>query len=67
MSWVIDSTDSEIDAFYRNVIPEGQLISLGDVGIVHTDTIEYEVEIEAFEDASGNNVYTYTDDGQTTP
>jgi hypothetical protein len=66
MSWVIDSTDSEFDAFYRNVIPEGQLISLGDVVIVHTDTIEYEVEIEAFEDASGNNVYTYTDDGQTT-
>ena len=63
-SWVIDTTDSELDAFYRNYIPEGQIISVGDVKVVHTDTIMYEVELEAFADASGNHVYTYTDDGQ---
>lgn len=63
-SWVIDTTDSELDAFYRNYIPEGQIITVGDVTVVHTDTIMYEVELEAFPDASGNNVYTYTDDGQ---
>ncbi|CKH13872.1 hypothetical protein PXH78_26960 [Mycolicibacterium smegmatis] len=64
MSWVIDTTDSELNAFYRNYIPDGQIISVGDVTIVHTDTIMYEVELEAFEDASGNHVYTYTDNGQ---
>jgi len=63
-SWVIDTTDSELDAFYRNYIPEGQIITVGDVVVVHTDTIMYEVEMEAFADASGNHVYTYTDDGQ---
>jgi hypothetical protein len=66
MSWVIDTTDSELDAFYRNYIPDGQITSVGDVTIVHTDTIQYEVTLEAFADASGNHVYTYTDDGQTT-
>lgn len=64
LSWVIDTTDTELDAFYRNYIPDGQLITVGDVVVVHTDTIMYEVEIEAFADASGNHVYTYTDDGQ---
>lgn len=64
MTWVIDTTDSELGALYRNAIPDGQIISVGDVVIVHTDTIMYEVELEVFEDASGNHVYTYTDDGQ---
>lgn len=63
-SWVIDTTDTELDAFYRNYIPEGQIITVGDVVVVHTDTIMYEVELEAFADASGNHVYTWTDDGQ---
>lgn len=63
-SWVIDTTDTELDAFYRNYIPEGQIITVGDVVVVHTDTIMYELELEAFADAAGNHVYTYTDDGQ---
>lgn len=66
LSWVIDTTDSELNAFFRNYIPDGQIISVGDVKVVHTDTIMYEVELEAFADASGNHVYTYTDDGQVT-
>lgn len=64
-TWIIDTTDSELEAFYRSYIPEGQIMTLSDVKVVHTDTIEYEVELEAFQDASGNHVYTYTDDGQT--
>lgn len=62
-SWVIDTMDEGLNAFYRNYIPLGQVISVGDVTVVHTDTIAYEVELEAFADASGNHVYTYTDDG----
>lgn len=64
MSWVIDTTDTEMNAFYRNYVPDGQIISVGDVKVVHTDTIMYEVELEAFGDPSGNHVYTYTDNGQ---
>lgn len=59
MSWVIDTIDG--DASLRSVIPNGQIISTGDVQIVHTDTIEYEVTIECFEDEDGNNILTYTD------
>lgn len=63
-SWVIDTTDSGLKAFYRNYIPIGQINSVGDVTIVHTDTIAYEVELEAYRDAAGNFAYTYADDGQ---
>lgn len=66
MSWVIDTTDSELDAFYRNYIPDGKVTSVGDIKIVHTDTIEYKLTIECFEDANGDNIITFTDDGQKT-
>ncbi|SHU53908.1 phage tail tube protein [Mycobacteroides abscessus] len=67
LSWVIDTQDSELGAKYRNYIPDGQITELGDVTIVHTDTIEYEITIEAFENAQGDNIITFTDDGQLTP
>lgn len=66
MSWVIDTTDTELDAKYRNVIPDGQITEVGDVTIVHSDTISYEVTVKCFKDADGNYVYLYTDDGQVT-
>lgn len=65
-SWVIDTADSEFGARYRNYIPDGQITEVGDVQLVHTDVIAYEVTLTAFEDASGNHVYTYTDNGQKT-
>lgn len=66
MSWIIDTTDSELGALYRNVIPDGQITEVSDVTIVHSDTISYEITVKCFKDASGNYVYTYTDDGQAT-
>jgi hypothetical protein len=66
LSWVIDSTDTELEAYYRNYIPIGQLITLGDVVIVHSDTIEYDVELEVFEDLTGVHIHTWTDNGQKT-
>ena len=66
LTWCVDSTDSELDAFYRNYVPIGQVMTVGDVKIVHTDTIEYSLEMEAFPDASGQHVYLLTDDGQST-
>ena len=49
---------------YRTYVPIGQVLSTGDVKRVHSDTIEYEVELEAFEDSSGDFSHDWLDDGQ---
>lgn len=64
LSWVFDSFDSELEAMYRTYVPIGQVLTTGDVKRVHTDTIEYEVELEAFEDENGDCSIDWTDDGQ---
>lgn len=63
-SWVFDTIDSELGAKYRNVVEDGQIISVGDVVLASSDTIEYEVELKVFETAGGEYVVTYTDDGK---
>jgi len=65
LAWVIDTTDSELNAFYRNYIADGKVTTVSDIKIAHTDTIEYKLMIEAFENADGDNIVTFTDDGQT--
>lgn len=60
-SWVIDTIDD--DKHYRSVIADGQVMTIGDITIVHTDTIMYTVTIEAFENNGTDNIVTYTDDG----
>lgn len=65
-SWVVDTTDSEIGASYRNYLADGKISTVGDIKIVHTDTIEYKIVIEAFEPpGGGDNIVTFIDDGQT--
>ena len=64
LAWVMDTADEELSAKYRSCISDGQVTTTGDVKVVHTDTIEYPITIECFEDASGDNIVTYTDDGQ---
>jgi hypothetical protein len=70
LSWVVDTIDSslgdgdEFAAKYRSYIPNGQIVDTGDVKIVHSDTIEYKVTIEAFEDEDHQHIYTWTDDGR---
>ena len=64
LAWVFDTLDSELGAAYRNCIPQGQIMTVDPTVIVHTDTIEYGLELEVFPDATGVHVYTYTDDGQ---
>lgn len=70
LSWVVDTIDSslgdgdEFTAKYRSYIPDGQIVDTGDVKIVHSDTIEYKVTIEAFEDEHGEHIYTWTDNGR---
>jgi hypothetical protein len=69
-SWVVDTLDTSLGktgnpGVWRTYIPDGQIVDTRDVKIDHTDTIEYGVTIEAFE-KNGNNVITWTDDGQRT-
>lgn len=63
--WVLDTVDSELNAHYRSYIPDGQIVSIGDVTIVHSDIIMYEIELRAFEDQTGVSIYTWTNDGRT--
>lgn len=60
-SWVIDTLDG--DMHYRSVIADGQVITIGDITVVHTDTIMYTVTIECFEVNGTDNIVTYTDNG----
>jgi hypothetical protein len=62
--WLIDTIDG--DATMRDVIQDGQPTDVGDIKIVNTDTIMYELTIECFEVEGSQNILTYTDDGQTT-
>ncbi|MCG7610343.1 hypothetical protein [Mycobacterium sp. CnD-18-1] len=69
MSWVVDTIDSSLGtsgnpARFRDYIPDGQIVETGDVKKVHTDTIEYSVTIEAFEDENGEHMYSWSDNGQ---
>lgn len=59
-TWCVHSVDSELNAHFLNYIPIGQVMTVGDVKLVHTDTIEYSLELEAFPDSTGQHVYLIT-------
>lgn len=60
-AYVLDMKDAP--AAIREVIPDGQITTSGDVVFVHSDAIRYEVVIEAFPDESGVKAISYIDDG----
>lgn len=62
-SWVIDTWDDETNAKYRNYIADGKIVTVGEIRIVSTDTIEYKVTVDAYESAGNDNIVTFTDDG----
>jgi hypothetical protein len=51
----------------RIAVPDGQITEVSDVTYSDGEVIGYEVTVEAFQDASGNNAYKYSDDGVFTP
>lgn len=51
----------------RVVLPNAQITEVGGVTYADDDLIGYEVTIEAFEDAAGNNSYEYSDNGIFAP
>lgn len=60
-TWCFDSVDTELGARYRQYIPIGQIMTVGPVTLVHTNTIEYTVDLEAFPDSTDNFVHLMTD------
>lgn len=60
-SWVLDVLDGA--GSIRTYIPDGQITEVGDIKKVHSDTIAYEVTIECFEDANGNNIVEFINKG----
>lgn len=64
-AYILDMKDAP--ASIREVIPDGQITTSGDVTFVHSDVIRYAVTIEAFPDASGVKAISYMDDGTGTP
>jgi hypothetical protein len=63
--WVFDVIDGQKKL--RLFIPDGQVTTTGDVTIVHTNVISYDLTIECFADALGNKAYQWSNDGKTTP
>jgi hypothetical protein len=51
------------NAKVRIVVPDGQVNEVGEVTYADSEVVAYQVTIEAFQDASGNNAYKYTDNG----
>ena len=46
----------------RQVIPVGQVTTVGDITLVHTDLAKYELTIKAYPNTEGDNVIEYIED-----
>lgn len=64
-AYVLDMKDS--DTSLREVIPDGQITTSGDVVFVHADVIRYEVSVECFPDENGVKAISYIDSPVVTP
>lgn len=64
-SWVFDMLDGV--GASRIVLPNAQVTEVGEITYADEDVIAYELTIEAFQDALGNNSYEYSNDGKPTP
>lgn len=53
--YIVDTIDGA-GRLQRDVIEVGQVTTVGDIKKVHTDTVEYTITIECFENADGDNV-----------
>ncbi|WP_306365440.1 hypothetical protein [Nocardia sp. CC227C] len=46
----------------RQVIPVGQVVSVGDITLVHTDLVRYELDVKAYPNTAGDNVIEYIEE-----
>lgn len=63
-SFIFEMKDGDVKT--RVVVPDGQITEVGDITWTNGDLVQYQVTVECFPDANGNNAYEYTDDGQVT-
>lgn len=62
--WVLDVLDA--DKKVRLWVPDGQVTTIGDAQLVHTNVISRQLTVECFADSSGNKLYEWCNDGVTT-
>lgn len=62
-SWVFKIKDGDTRALI--VVPNGQITNVDAVTFSASDAVKWAVTLSAYADASGQNIYIYTDDGQT--
>ena len=60
-SWVFRVKDGKAKVLI--VVPDGQVSEQGEVSFVKSGAITWPITLKTFPDASGVNVYIYTDDG----
>ena len=64
--WVTDHITDQ--GLLRQVMPVGQVTEVGDITLVHTDILMYQLTITAYPDENGNYMYEYrTADEPVTP
>lgn len=63
-SWVFRIKDG--DARVMIVAPNAQVTALGEVSFTSSDAVVWPVTLSCYPDSSGNSLYIYTDDGNTT-
>lgn len=59
-AWILDVADG-IDNKIRYVVPDGQIVSRGDISHVNGSAVAYPVTLECFADVTGQKAYVYYD------
>ncbi|KQU33567.1 phage tail tube protein [Rhodococcus sp. Leaf233] len=60
-TWLVDVLDDQKKL--RLCVPDGQITTIGDANLVHTNVISRQVTVECFADALGNKLYEYANNG----
>lgn len=63
-SWVFLMKDG--DARIVIVVPDGQIVEVGDVSFVSNDAVGWPVTLACYPDSAGESIYIMTDDGVVT-
>lgn len=58
-SWIIDMVDG--DNLLRDVIPDGEVVEVGDITYASTELVSYTVTLTTYPDANGDKVLKYRD------
>ena len=64
-TWAVDVLDD--NKKLRLWVPDGQVTTIGDAQLVHTNVISRQLTVECFADSLGNKLYEYANNGITNP